>query len=176
MAHELEAFRNRKLLRLIEGLRDRTNFIRHQPPAVQRWVDDSLLFEGPLDGFLLRPSYSLSRQASLEYILNLPKQGLRQISFMPLFDLYPRQGSLHFEVWLGESRLVEAGFAAAEIRAETPVVFSFPPLPAGELAVHLSGVDLDVPIRIYEWQRPTWLGFGRPRRRPFVSLTFAAGV
>jgi hypothetical protein len=176
MAHEVEAYRNRKLLRLIEGLRDRTNFIHHQPPAVQRWVDDNLLFGGPLDRFLLRPSQSLSRQASLEYLLNLPKLGLRQISFMPLFDLYLRQGGLHFEVWQGESRLVEAGFSASEIRAETPIVFSFPPLPAGGLVLRLSGKDLDVPLRIYEWQRPTWLGLGRPRRRPFVSLTFSDGV
>lgn len=170
LAFELDAFRNRKLLRLVEALRDRSDFFPHQPPEVQRWKDDSLLFGGPLDGYRLLPSLSLTRLSALEWALEMPRPGLRSLSVMPLFDLYPRLGNLRLEVWVGEQRLAESTRPAADIRGGAPLRFDFLPLPGGALRLRLAAEDLDVPLRVYEWRKPARLGLGRALRRPFVGV------
>jgi hypothetical protein len=184
LAHQVDAFRNRKLLRLIdaprETLRDRSSLLSdafreaHLPPEVQRWADDSLLFGGPLDGYRLRPSLSLTRLPALEWTLDLSRPGLRRLSFMPLFDLYPRQGRLRLEIWIGEQRVVESEKPVSELWGGTPLAFRFAPLPAGRLRIVLAGPDLDVPLRVYEWHKPVRFGLGRPLRRPFVGLDLPA--
>lgn len=171
LAQQMEAYRNRRLIRVIDQALDRVDYAPRIGPAYQHLRDDSLVFFGPLAGFRLRPSANLQAVPCLAYPVRLRRPHLCQVSVAPLIVLYPRAGAVGLQIFAQGRMVVQEEFPAGEIRAETPIEFNFRPLPesAGPLELRFYGRELDVPLRIYEW---------RARRgqavRPFCSFQFEA--
>jgi hypothetical protein len=175
MVQEMDAYRNRKIIRMIERLIDRVDYATHLSPAYQQIHDDSLIFFQPLKGYRLRPSQNLQRVSHRAYPILLPRSGLNRLSFAAVIDLYPRQGTVSVEV-IGHGKvLASAILPASQIRADAPVIFDFPPLAnnGGEqVELRLFARDLDVPLRIYEWHHFPYFGLGSPKVKPFCSFDF----
>jgi hypothetical protein len=175
MVQEMDAYRNRKIIRMIERLIDRVDYATHLSPAYQQIRDDSLIFFQPLKGYRLRPSLNLQRVSHHAYPILLPRSGLNRLSFAAVIDLYPRQGTVSVEV-IGHGKvLASAVLPASQIRADAPVIFDFPPLAnnGGEqVELRLFARDLDVPLRIYEWHHYPYFGLGSPKIKPFCSFDF----
>jgi SAM-dependent methyltransferase len=175
MAQEMDAYRSRKIIRLIERLIDRVDYAAHLSPAYRQMLDDSLIFFHPLKGYRLRPSQNLQRVPHLTYPIRLPRSGLRRLSIAAVIDLYPRAGTLGMQI-LGQGKVLgSATVPTRDIRADAPVVFSFYPIAndADErVELQIYARDLDVPLRIYEWHRYPFWGLGDPQVKPFCSFDF----
>jgi glycosyltransferase involved in cell wall biosynthesis len=175
LAQEMDAYRNRKIIRLIERLIDRVDYAAHISSAYRQMLDDSLIFFHPLKGYRLRPSQNLQRVPHLTYPIRLPRSGLRRLSIAAVIDLYPRVGMLGVQI-LGRGKVLgSAVVSARDIRADAPVVFSFYPIAneAGErVELQIYARDLDAPLRIYEWHRYPFWGLGDPQVKPFCSFDF----
>jgi glycosyltransferase involved in cell wall biosynthesis len=175
MAQEMDAYRNRKIIRVLERLIDRVDYSAHLSAAYLQIRDDSLIFFYPLKNFRLRPSHNLQRVSHLSYPISLPRSGLNRLSFAAVIDLYPRVGTIGVEIIGQDKVLVSASLPVNDIRADAPVSFTFPPLAnasGGSIELRVFARDLDVPLRIYEWHYYPFGGLGNPRIKPFCSFDF----
>jgi hypothetical protein len=175
LVQEIDAYRNRKMIRVIERFIDRVDYSTQLAPVYRQICDDSLIFFQPLKGFRLRPSLNLQRVPHLAYPVQLPRSGLNRLSFVAVIDLYPRLGTVGVDVIGNGKVLASASLPAHGIRADEPLVFTFHPLSnkAGErLEIRVFARDLDVPLRIYEWHHYPYFGLGNPQIKPFCSFDF----
>lgn len=178
VVQEIDAYRNRKVIRMIERFWDRVDYAAQLPIAYQPILADSRLFFQPLKGYRLRLSQNLQRVSHLAYPVALPRTGLSRVLFAPVMDLYPRQGTLGVQVVESDRVLAEAVLPAQEIQADQPLSFVFPPVANrvdGLLELRLFARDLDVPLYIYEWHHYPYFGLGKQRTKPFCSLNFLSG-
>lgn len=177
-AQELDAVRNRRLVRLIERFLERVDYSSQLPEAFQQTKDDSLFFSKSLKGYRLRPSLSLTRLPYLSYRISLGRPNLYRVGLAFLFDLFPRQGEIGLQILSSNGViLAQATTRADEICTDAPVHFKFSPLARSAdeaLELRVFGKDLDVPVRLYEWVKWPLLGLGRPQTRPFCSFDFFA--
>jgi hypothetical protein len=175
LVQEIDAYRNRRMIRMIERFIDRVDYSSQLAPAYRQIRDDSLIFFQPLKGYRLRLSQNLQRVPHLAYPVQLPRTGLNRLSFAAVIDLYPRQGMVGVEVIGNGKVMASATLPAHNIRADEPLAFDFHPMvhKAGEtLEMRLFARDLDVPLRIYEWHHYSYFGLGNPQIKPFCSFDF----
>jgi glycosyltransferase involved in cell wall biosynthesis len=178
LVQEIDAYRNRKMIRMIERFIDRVDYSTQLLPAYRQIQDDSLIFFQPLKGYRLRPSPNLQRVPHLAYPIQLQRTGLNRLSFAAVIDLYPRLGTVGVEVIGNGKVLASATLPAHNIRADEPLAFDFHPMvqKAGELLeLRIFARDLDVPLRIYEWHHYPYFGLGNPKIKPFCSFEFHSG-
>jgi hypothetical protein len=157
---------------------DRRDCAHLLPASYRQLHDDSLLYHGRLRGYRLRPSLSFTRSPVRSYPLRLDRPGLCGIAIAPVFDLLPRGGSLVLELLFQGQTLRQSIVPAGQAQPEMPLTFEFDPLPDGLpplIELRVTGRDLDVPIRVYEWQRYTFFGLGRLHTRPFIGMVFQDG-
>lgn len=174
LAHQLDAHRSRRLNQWIERVFTRPDYTHAIYPSYHPLRDDSLIFSGSLKGFRLSPSISLHRVPYLNYRIKLNRPNLKSVSVALLFDLFPWQGRIGVEIVGAGGVLAKADLLVNEIQAEKPIVFEFDPISSGvePLELRVYGQELDVPVRIFEWQRIGLLGLGHMETRPFVGLRF----
>jgi hypothetical protein len=177
VARELDAHRNRKATQIADRLFGRGDFSNGLAPAMQRLKDDSLVFLPSLQGYRLQPSINLQRVPYLSYPLMLNSANLSGISLAALLDIYPLEGTLCIQiVTSNEKILAQAAIPANQLAFDTPVAFNFPPIRESgsvNLELRVLARDLDVPVRILEWQRYTLFGLGRLHALPFCGYEFA---
>lgn len=177
LAREIDAYRNRKVVRLIERFVDRVDYSARLPFAYRQIYDDNLKYAQPLKGFRLRPSINLQRVPHLVYPVRLPRAGLNRLLFVAVIDLFPRSGTVGLQVLQNGRVLASASLPASDIRIDEPLAFNFYPVrvEAGELLeMRIFAQELDVPLRVYEWQYYPYFGLGKPQYKPFCSYHFHA--
>ena len=176
LSHELDTWRQRRVIRVLNRLLDRYDLQNALPPAYRQLQDDSLLFQPDLRGFCLQASVSLQRVGGLEYPLVLPRRGLNGLLLAPVSDVRPTQGSMRMEIRLPTGELAaRATFPVAELRRDVPVRLEFAPLEVRDRPCRL-GVfadDVDVPLYVLEWRKYRYWGLGRTRSRAFCGLLFS---
>jgi hypothetical protein len=177
LAFALDAQYARRVNQWIDRLLDRRDYAPLLPASFQQLRDDSLLYQGSLRGFRLRPSPSFTRSPVRSYPLRLDRPGLTGIAIAPAFDLLPRAGELALELLFQGKAVARSIVPAVQLQPDTPLVFRFSPpvdLPS-QVELRITGRDLDVPVRLYEWQRYALFGLGSLQTRPFIGLHFQNG-
>lgn len=161
MANQIEAFRDRRLLRWVDRLR-RRSLEDNLPPAFTRLLDDSRIFGLAAPGSRLDFGPNLARLPARGYRLPVARPGLRCVQLAVAFDLYPRRGCLYLELFNAAGGLAAwAKKPAAGLRVDQPAVFPLNlainiALPAGMYELRLRLDDSDVPLHVYEWQPRGW--------------------
>jgi len=176
LARDLDALRNRKILRIVEHFLDRSDLGVHLGPAMQRMRDDSLIFQPSLAGYRLQLSRSLYDIPFLAYRLQFLRPNLTGIQLAPAFDLMPGSGVIGIEVVSGGRILAQVIVAAERLEREHPVQFTFPAIAetaSGYFELRVFTRDMDVPLRLYEWRKVPLAGMGIMQRKPFCGLDFA---
>lgn len=176
-ARQLDAFRSRKAVQIIDRVIERPDFSDKLPPAYQKLLDDSQIFIPSLKGFRLQPSSNLQAVDHLVYAIEIDKAGLCGVIIAPVIDLIPSSGYIGVEIESQNNETV----ARARVPAESlnhlgPVSLTFPALnesQTGVFQIRIHANDLDVPLRIYEWQNYTLFGFGRKSTQPFIGYNFS---
>jgi glycosyltransferase involved in cell wall biosynthesis len=175
LAREIDAYRNRKAIRLIERFVDRVDYSARLPLAYRQIYDDSLIYAQPLKGFWLRPSINLQRVPYLAYPVRLQRSGLDRLLFVAVIDLCPRSGTVGLQILRSGQVLASASLPAPNIRVDEPLAFRFYPLniEAGELLeMRIFAQELDIPLRVYEWHHYPFFGLGKLQSKPFCSFHF----
>jgi len=177
VANELDAHRNRKATQIADRVLGRGDYSSNLSPAMQRLMDDSRIFLPSLRGYHLQPSINLQRVVYLSYPLKLNRPNLSGVSLAALLDIYPLEGSLRIQVVSTDEKiLAQAAVPAVDLALNSPVAFSFPPIQNSatiSLELRVLARDFDVPVRVLEWQRPTFFGLGRSLSMPFCGFEFA---
>lgn len=176
-ARQLDAFRSRKAVQMIDRVVEKPDFSDKLPPAYQKLLDDSRIFIPSLKGYRLQPSMNLQIIEHLTYEIEIEKAGLCGLIIAPVIDLIPSSGYISVEVESPQNETV----AQAKVQAESlnhmgPVSLAFPALHKSNMGVFQIRVyakDLDVPLRIYEWQNYALLGLGRKSTKPFIGYNFS---
>lgn len=181
-AAQLDAFRQRRIIRWVDRIVGRNSDEHLLSTAYQALRDDSLIFgfsqlpAWQRKGWRLLPSINLQSVPYLAYRLMWKRPGLSTISFAPLIDLLPSKGEFGLEVLAPDGRVLRhVRRPANEMIPGEPFEFSFDPIPetkAGLFEVRLCGRDLDVPVRAYEWRRYRFFGLIALAPRPFLGFTF----
>jgi len=179
LAQQMDAYRSHPLRRLVDRVLDRVDYAAAVTPLHNHLHDDSRVFFGPLHGFRLRPSLNLQQVPYMAYPAQLGRPYLRRVSLAPLFELYPRRGVLGLQIYRqGDSPasdlLAAVELPVTDLRVDGAVVFDFPPIAGSNepLVLRIYARELDVPLRIYEWQRRGLFGLGSLAVRPLIGLDF----
>lgn len=175
-ARDLDAFRNRKIFRLIDRMFNRSDASVDLAPMLHEMRDDSLLFAPNLEGYLLQESVNLQRIPYLSYSMELKHPNLCEICLAPVLDVFAQSGVLGVEIVSPQNKIVAQATAAADkIEVNIPVQFHFDPIPdseAGKFTLRVFARDLDVPLRVYEWRKYLPLGAGTVKVQPFCGFGF----
>jgi hypothetical protein len=174
LLHELNGFRQRRIICWINRLRDRHDLQHDIRPAMQQLRDDSLLFQRDMRGFRLQASDGLSRMGCLDYAMELAGPELTGLLLAPVIDLAPTQGALSIEILCPcGKRLAESHVPAASLDPTVPTRFDFASpvcTQDGGLRLRVRAPEVDVPLRLLEWRRYRWRGVGTIERKAFCGL------
>ena len=177
-AMELDVQRSRRAVRYIGRFLDRLSLDDQIAPSFQQLRDDSLLYCSITRGYKLQPSESLHRVPFLDYRVEIRNRRLRGVLLAPILDAPATKGSLGLEVVRDDGRtLIHVLKAATEIGGEVPLLIEFPPIGGAAAAGYLLRVfalDVDVPIRLFEWRKYSLFGLGPVQRRAFCGFVFAS--
>jgi SAM-dependent methyltransferase len=146
-------------------------------PEFQQLLDDSLLFGGGLDGYVLRPSAGLTAVPFVAYELTPARAGWSGVTIAPLFDAPGGPGELVVEVVSPQGEIVaHARVPAAEAQDFRPLRVTFPPIVGsdqGTFELRVAAVGTQGEVRVFEWRRPSLAGLRPCRRRPLCAVHFA---
>ncbi|MGA2618011.1 MAG: class I SAM-dependent methyltransferase [Thermoguttaceae bacterium] len=174
LAEEVDAFRQRRIIRGLRRLRDRSDWQSCLSPAFQQLKDDSRMFLPRLAGYYLQDSVNLEHVAGLEYLLDLPRGGLAGLLLAAVCDVRPEQGTLGVRLLAPSGAvLARAVTPAAGLNSGRPARFEFAPIAAGHggaCRLQVFAADLHVPVRILEWRKYPWWGLRKTDTRPFCGL------
>jgi hypothetical protein len=174
LARELDAFRERRLVRLRDRVAAGGDVLVDLPPGFQQLQDDSVLF-GEVAGFDLRFSRSLPTVGVLEYPLRPRRPGLEAVMLAVSCE-ESSGGEFRAALLSPERRLVARGsFLLARVLEGVPSRVAFPPIPDSDreaLRLEVSVEGSSVPVRLLEWQRRRWGGLREPERRAFCGFVF----
>ena len=174
LSTEVESLRRRRAVRLRERWRRPGDLSDAVAPAFRQMLDDSRLFAGDLRGFGLVPSESLRGSGPRTYPLRIERPGLSRITLAVAVDAAPTAGRLEIEILSpAGATLRRAAIDAALLSESEPVGFEFEPITEspGVLRLRVGANGLDVPLRVFEWQRADLGGVAR-RARAFCGLGF----
>ena len=174
LSTEVEGLRRRRAVRLRERWRRPGDLSDAVAPAFRQMLDDSRLFAGDLRGFGLVPSESLRGSGPRTYPLRIERPGLSRITLAVAVDAAPTAGRLEIEILSpAGATLRRAAIDAALLSESEPVGFEFEPIAEspGVLRLRVGANGLDVPLRVFEWQRADLGGVAR-RARAFCGLGF----
>lgn len=180
VAGQLDAYRQRNVIRWLERLRGRSDDAPGLPAELQPLRDDSLIFNRMRSvhpsRLRLVASRNLQSVPYLPYPVTFGKAGLSSVACAPLLDLLPTAGELGVEILSPQKRVLRtASRPANQIEPGQPFAFSFEPLAetaAGEFEVRLFARNLDFPVRVYEWQGYSLAGLLAHPPLPFLAYTF----
>jgi len=176
LSTEVEALRRRRSVRLRDRLGRPGDLSEAVAPGFRGMLDDSRLFAGDLRGFGLVPGESLRGAPPRSWALRVDRPGLAAVSIAVAVDATPTAGRIELELRSPAGDVLRRSeVEAASLDESRPLRFSFEPLPAapGALRLRVSARGLDVPVRVFEWQRADLGGVAR-RTRAFCGLDFEA--
>lgn len=176
LSTEVEALRRRRSVRLRDRLSRPGDLSEAVAPTFRGMLDDSRLFAGDLRGFGLVPGESLRGAPARSWALRVDRPGLAAVSIAVAVDATPRAGCIELELRASSGEVLRRSeVEAASLDESRPLRFSFEPLSAapGALRLRVSARGLDVPVRVFEWQRADLGGVAR-RTRAFCGLDFEA--
>jgi hypothetical protein len=144
-------------------------------PTFQKFLDDSSLFQD-VKGFALQPSRSLHNIEHIDYKIEFKQPGLSMVSIAPVLDIPLRQGVLGIELLSPENQVVrKITISVSQLRKDEPATFTFDPIPdtqQGKWKLRVFVRNVEEPIRLFEWQRFSWRGFGRLQTLIFAAFDF----
>ena len=187
-AEQVDAFRNRKVVRITERFLGRSDDSKDLPPSLERLFDDSQIFNRPLKGFRLLSSINLRQVAYIPYRVIFDRENnqpgvLSTIAIAPVIDLLPGAGVVGVEVVSPDGKIIARATApATTIDFGQPIRLTFSPgielinQMGDQRAYELRafGRELDVPLRIYEWRKYPFWGLGRAQSKPFMAFDFVS--
>ncbi len=176
LAKDLDTFRNRKLFRLIDHIYNRSDLSKELPVTMHKLIDDSLIFLQSLKGFTLKISQNLNLVPHLSYDLYLPLQKLSGIYLAAILDISATMGVLRIEISTHDNQIVaQSEIQTSLIERGNPTLFSFSPFTpksSSMYSLRIYARNVDIPIRIYEWQKSNLLNFGHIQTKPFMGYQF----
>ena len=174
-AAELDQYRSRKIIKVIERLFDRSNLYAVLEKAYHPMLDDSLMFNQNLSGYHLQVSANLQPVPCREYTLNwvVPRR-VTSVVIAPVIDAPLTQGGIGVELVAGGRIIGQQIRPADSIIEREPFKITFDPavdIPAGALMVRVFVRDLNAPLRIMEWRRYQRMGL-KLQRKVFCGFDF----
>ena len=143
---------------------------------MHKLIDDSLIFLQSLKGFKLKISQNLNLVPHLSYDLYLPLQKLSGIYLAAILDISATMGVLRIEISTHDNQIVaQSEIQTSLIERGNPTLFSFSPftpMSSSMYSLRIYARDVDIPIRIYEWQKSNLLNFGHIQTKPFMGYQF----
>ncbi len=155
---------------------NRKDFRNNLSPAFHPLIADSKVLTNQLSRYRLQPSVNLRGVPFLEYALRPARAYLKGILLAPIVDLPSEKGLLGIEISSpSRERIAYSTFPIRAMSEFVPAPFEFQPIEDSDqgifrLRVFARGVDC--PIRIFEWRKYSYLGWGPLRTRPFCGLLF----
>jgi len=173
---EVDSLRGGKVIRLLGHFNQGKDLREDISPAFQQLTDDSMLFTQDLRGFRLQPSYNLQSIPFLSYPLQVNRANLKGVLLAPILDLPPTEGILGVEI-VSPSNSIVAQIVVPfhQVDENRPTHFSFPAIPnshQGRFWLRVFVRNVDVPVRIFEWRKHRFGGFGQLQTRAFCGLLF----
>ena len=176
IAYELDLFRHRRIIRWVNRLRAKSDAWNDISQNFQQLKDDSLIFTKGLKGFRLQPSVNLQGIAFLYYPLDLNRPNLEGVLLAPIIDLPLMKGVFGIEIVSTSNDIVaQCVIQANELDESFPTRFDFVPIQGsdqGRLWMRVFVREVDMPVRVLEWQKYSLFGAGRMRRRAFCGFLF----
>jgi len=177
LSHELELFRNRRVVRWLDRFFNTNNLCKDISPAFQQLNDDSLIFSKNLKGFSLQTSINLQKVPFLQYPLDITRPGLQGVLLAPILNLPLQRGLLAIEIVSPTNTIVtQTLIPASKINEYEPTCFEFSPISnsdQGRFWLRVFARETDGPIRIFEWQKYSIFGLGPLQTRSFCGFLFA---
>lgn len=176
MGLELNGFRRRRALRLLDRFRMRGDLSDEVSPTFMRLRDDSFLFTPNLRGYLLQVSDNLQDVPFTSYPLELQRSGLQGILMAPVIDLPISKGDFGIEIVSPENEIVlQSATRAVKIDRKKPLLFEFAPLHdtlSGGFSLRVYVRNVDASIRLFEWRKYQLGGLGPIQTRAFCGYIF----
>ncbi len=174
-ARELGAFRERRIARIIERLRNRVNVWNAVGEPFQQLKDDTLLFGPDLTGYLLQPSENLQHVPFLYYPLELGRANLAGVLLAPILDFPSATGTLGVEIVSPENAIVaQAVIPLSQVNDVAPARVTFPAIrdsDRGRFWLRVFVREADVPVRVFEWRKYRLCGI-KMRTQAFCGFVF----
>ena len=176
LAAELDSLREGTVFRWLAHFNQGKDLREDISPAFQQLTDDSMLFTQDLRGFRLQPSYNLQSIPFLSYPLQVNRANLKGVLLAPILDLPPTDGILGVEIVSpSNSIVVQIVVPFHQVDESRPTPFSFSAIPnshQGRFWLRVFVRNVDVPVRMFEWRKYRFGGFGQLQTRAFCGLLF----
>ncbi|MGA2237729.1 MAG: class I SAM-dependent methyltransferase [Candidatus Bathyarchaeia archaeon] len=176
MAEQLESMRNRRIIRWMDRIFDKSDARDIISPPFYKLRDDSLNLHRGLKGFRLRSSVDLRTVQFVTYPLDLTRPGLAGILLAPVIDWYSSKGLFGIEIVSSRGEMVaQATISVRQIDEAAPTSFAFTPIQCSgreRMWLRVFARDVDGPIRMLEWQRYSTLRLGALQTRAFCGFLF----
>ncbi|MBM4259325.1 MAG: hypothetical protein FJ147_25925 [Deltaproteobacteria bacterium] len=173
---ELRSFRRHRENRWRTRFRPGGDLRDQIAPAFQQLKDDSLLFTRTLKGFRLQPSTDLQAVPFLAYPLNVPRPGLSGVLLAPVLDFPVEEGRFGIEIVSPANAIVaQVVVPFTEVDVQVPTSFRFAPINdshQGRFWLRVFVRDATDPVRIFEWRKYRYGGFGSLQTRAFCGFLF----
>src|SRR6185369_325606 len=85
-ARELDMFRQRRVVQIMERLRNRNDAWNLIPSGFDTIKDDCMIFQQDMHGFVLQPSANLSRLPFVSYKIKLDRPNLKGVLIAGIMD------------------------------------------------------------------------------------------
>ncbi len=177
-ARELGASRQRRLTQILERLTHRSNAWDNVGTPFQQLKDDTLLFhaKNDLDGYLLQPSINLQNVPFVYYALKINRANLAGILLAVILDFPATAGTLGIEIVSPENTIVaQTTIPLNQVNDVALARLNFPAIrdsKQGQFWLRVFVRDANVPVRIFEWRKYTWLGLGAIKTQAFCGFEF----
>ncbi len=176
VANDLDTFRNRKIFRVIDRIYNHADLSQELPVSMQKLIDDSFLFLPSLKGFKLKTSQNLNLVPHLSYNLYLPPRKITGLYLATILDISSAVGILKLEVCTNINQIIaQSEIQTNSIERDQPILFSFSPFiptPSYRYTLRVLARDVDIPVRIFEWQKDNLLYLNRQQTEPFIGFKF----
>jgi len=177
LARNLEAFRRRRSILFIDEVLRSQDLRSDVSFPFSQFLDDGAIFIPKFNYYKLNLSRSLHLLPYLEYPLDARREGLNQIAVGISVDVPSAGGHLAFQILTSGGQMIRTGERQMKtINVNMPVAFEFKPLLESELAgarVRISSGGIDVPIRLFQWERSHLGGLIKGDTRLFCEYRFS---
>lgn len=173
--NQMNMFENRRSFRLINRFLNKTDFYHIILPHIKPLEDKNHTFIKKSFNFRLKPSDNLQNISFLNYFFYLSSQKLIGIMLLFKLDFPINKGILGIEIWSPDNQLLIQKTIPANQVAGDFIRFDFPPIryqAQSPCCLKVFAKEIDVPVRIWEWQKYYLWGFGPLQKKLFCGLIF----
>ncbi len=165
-----------RLVRWVQRSRRGPDWRTRLSAEFQPLLDDSVLFGGSLQGFILQPSSDLSSISFLPFQITLGRSGWSGVTVAPLLNLPGGSGYIGLEIVSPDQRVItHERIPMNAVQAGKPLRFSFAPIAEsgkGTFEIRVFVKETQGDIRVLEWRKPSFAGLRPPVRRLLCAIHF----